>query len=351
MIKDRLVMMKFMRKGNKNQNRKKKIKRIFKIIAIIIMVVAAADLCMTAVFSRKIPHRYASAQEGKQLMFSNTDYYSSYTQNDIEFRMKRSGATMDELLQVSADEVRDYYFFEKYSIDHEIAKMAIKLAWNNYELPETEEIVFVKTDMSVEMGNSGYTHGTQIYLNSGFVTIYSVMNIIPGFSEYFDELLWHEYFHCLSRCNPEFRAKMYSLIHFTVTDSDFELPSSVLERYINNPDIEHHDAYATFLIDGKNVDCYTAWITTMDYAKAQLEEDSCTTVALVPIDGSDTYYTRQQASNFDDVFGTNTRYVTDPEECMADNFAYAMNYGIRGKAGKGYPNPEIIEGVIDEVKR
>ena len=340
--------MKFMNNDNRNPNRKKRVKRALKIIATIIMVVVAADLCMTAVFSRKIPHRYASSQEGKRLILSNTDYYSGFTRNDIEFRLKRSGATIDELLQVSTDEIRDYYFFEKYFIDHEIAKMALKLAWNNYVLPETEQIVFIKSDMSVEMGNSGYTHGTQIYLNSGFVTIYSLMNIIPGFSEYFDELLWHEYFHCLSRCNPDFRAKMYSLIHFTLADSDFELPPSVLERYLNNPDVEHHDAYATFVIDGKKVDCFTAWITTMDYEKAQFEEDSCRTVALVPIDGSDVYYSREQASNFDDVFGTNTRYVTDPEECMADNFAYAMLYGIKGR---DYPNPEIIQGVIDELKR
>ena len=32
---------------------------------------------------------------------------------------------------------------------------------------------------------------------------------------------------------------------------------------------------------------------------------------------------------------------------MADNFAYAMLYGIKGK---DYPNPEIIQGVIDAVK-
>ena len=46
-----------------------------------------------------------------------------------------------------------------------------------------------------------------------------------------------------------------------------------------------------------------------------------------------------------------TGYVTDPEECMADNFAYAMLYGKKGKDGKGYPNPEIIQGIIDYLKQ
>ena len=39
-------------------------------------------------------------------------------------------------------------------------------------------------------------------------------------------LLCHEMFHCLTRCNPEFREEMYSLINFTVVDHDFELPEA-----------------------------------------------------------------------------------------------------------------------------
>jgi hypothetical protein len=220
-----------------------------------------------------------------------------------------------------------------------------------YELPETDEIVFIKADMGMESGASGYTHGTQIYLSGDTVTIYALMNFIPGFGEFMDKTLYHELFHCLTRSNPQFRADMYSLIHFTVTDTEYKLPPSVLERFISNPDIEHHNAYATFLIDGNPVDCYTAYTTTKSYAEAQSGFMSNAATVLVPVDGSDTYYTREQASNFDEIFGTNTGYVTDPEECMADNFAYAMLYGMKGNDGKGYPNPEIIQGIIDYLKR
>ena len=188
-------------------------------------------------------------------------------------------------------------------------------------------------------------------MNGDMVTIYALMDIIPGFSEYMNKLLYHELFHCLTRSNPQFRADMYSLIHFTVTDTVYELPSCVLERYISNPDVEHHDSYATFLIDGEPIDCYTACITTKSYAEAQSGFMSNDTTALVPVDGTDIYYTSEQASNFDEVFGTNTGYVTDPEECMADNFAYAMLYGMKGNDGKGYPNPEIIQGIIDYLKQ
>ena len=36
---------------------------------------------------------------------------------------------------------------------------------------------------------------------------------------------------------------------------------------------------------------------------------------------------------------------------MADNFKYAMYYGIDGKDGQGYANPEIIQGIIDTVSK
>ena len=77
----------------------------------------------------------------------------------------------------------------------------------------------------------------------------------------------------------------------------------------------------------------------------------CSTTALVPVDGSDIYYTPEQAENFDEIFGTNTDYVIDLEECMADNFGYTLAYGMDGPKGDGYPNPEIIEGIMDFLCR
>ena len=329
------------------RTRKNIIKRIILIAAAAIVVLIACDICMTEINAKKIPHRFASAEEGRELLLSSTEYYDHFTQIDIDIRMKKSGATMDELLKASTDEIRNFNIFEKYLMDRRIAKMARSLKKNHYELPKLEEIIYIKTDMAVEMGASGYTHGSEIYLNSANI----MFSMIPGAGEYFDHLLWHELFHCLTRNNPDFRADMYSLIHFTVEDSDYELPPCVREKFLSNPDVEHHDAHATFIIDGQEKECFVAWIATMDYSEAQSSSESMTATALIPIDGTDVYYTKEQASNFDEVFGTNTGYTIDPEECMADNFADAMQYGLEGKNGQGYPNPEIILGVIDIVSK
>ena len=326
-----------MKKGKKNV-----VKKILLIIAGVILLLIIGDICITEFYASKIPHRFASAEEGKELMLSNTEYYENITQIDIDNRLGRSGATLDELLEASTAEVKSFNLFERYLIDRHIANMARTLERNSYKLPKLEEIQFIKTDMTVEgMSASGYTHGTQISLTSANV----IASVIPETGKFFERTLWHELFHCLTRNNPEFRAAMYSLINFTVTGTDYELPPSVRDFYRSNPDVEHHDSYATFNINGQDIDCFVVWIYLQEQDGSYSDE-----AVLVPVDGTDTYYLPEQASNFYEVFGNNTDYLLDPEECMADNFKYAMYFGIEGQDGQGYPNPKIIQGIIDELK-
>lgn len=333
------------------QKKTGKFKKILLALLIAIPVLFGISICINKINSKNLPHRFASAEEGRELLLANTEYFNQLTQNDLDFRMRKSGAEMDEFLDASAQGIKDFNFIEKSYLESRLAKMCKTLKRNGYVLPPTDEIVLIKTDMDLEAGASGYTHGTQIYLNSAVISINAYLHFIPGFGNFFDELLWHEMFHCLTRCNPDFRAQAYSLIHFTVADSDFVMPPDVQRHCISNPDVEHHNAYAAFMIDGQETDCFVAWITPQDYSEAQSDFFSSGVTVLVPIDGTDTYYTQEQASNFDEVFGTNTDYVTDPEECMADNFAYAMLYGIEGRDGQGYPSPEIIQGILDIVSQ
>lgn len=326
---------------------KKRKKIVWKVIlavlaAALLFVIIKAGL--DVIFASRIPHHFASAQEGREQLLSNTEYYNNYSENDLEFRMKKTGATLDELLTESTEGVKSFSIFEKLFVDSILAKMARKLEKSGYELPEVGEITFISCDMDTEFGSSGYTHGKEIYINSSLVTMYTLLSMDSQTKTLMEELLWHEMFHVLTRNNPEFRSDMYSLIHFTVTDSDYALPKSIREYLLSNPDVMHHDAYATFVIDGREIDCYVADISSGHFAEGA---DFKEIPALVPTDGSDTYYTPEQAENFDAVFGTNTTYVIDPEECMAENFSLAMTYGLDGRNNQGYQSPEIIQGIIE----
>ena len=294
-----------------------------------------------------IPHRYASRSEGQALLMSNEDYYAGFSQNELEFKMQKKGGSMEEYKAFAVEQVVDFTQEEIDAADALFGEMEETLTANGYTLPPIDEIILVKTTMAEECDVTAYTHGTQIYLAGKLLKFNlsdpndkdSILN-----TKY---ILWHEIFHCLTRCNPDFREEMYKLIHFTVQEEDYPLPPSVFEYHISNPDVEHHNSYATFIIDGQNVDCFTDFVTTKHFEREGDDFFDCATTALVPVDGSDIYYTPEQAENFDEVFGTNTDYVVDPEECMADNFGYALAYGMDGPKGDGYSNPEIIEGIMD----
>ena len=61
----------------------------------------------------------------------------------------------------------------------------------------------------------------------------------------------HELFHCLTRSHPDFRAKMYAILGFTVVGEDYDFPPEIRERIISNPDVEHHNSHAAFDIGGE----------------------------------------------------------------------------------------------------
>lgn len=300
----------------------------------------------TAATRHEIAHRYASASETQDLLLSNDTYYAGFSQNDLDFRMQKSGATMEEYKRFAAEQARDFTDKEKDLVDKYLADMATMLAERGYTLPPLGEVTFVKTTMAEECNAGGYTHGTTIFLSAELLDSFVTTGEFEGDPELMKLVIWHELFHWLTRYNPDFRVDMYKLIHFTVHDADYTLPPSVAEYHISNPDVEHHNSSAIFKIDGKDVECFTDWITTRHFEKEGDNFFECAATALVPVDGTDAYYTSDQASNFNEVFGTNTEYVTDPEECLAENFALLMTYGTKGPEGNGYQSPEIIEGIV-----
>ena len=296
---------------------------------------------------QQIPYRFADKQEGQKLLMSNTRYHEGFTENDLQFRMQSKDAAMEEYLSFAKDQVRDFTAVQKALISKTMDRIEEIAADKGYHFPALDEITFVCTTMKEECDAAAYTHGTQIYVSK------SVMDTCAenkGYDSYLLQLMAHELFHCLTRCNPDFRADMYKLIHFTVQEKEYELPPSVLDYFISNPDVGHHNAFAAFKINGKLIDCYMAFATRKHFEKPGDSFFDTGSAVLVPVDGSDQYYYSEDASNFKEVMGENTEYTIDPEECMADNFSFLIAYDKDGPEGKGYKTPEIIDGIRDYLQ-
>jgi hypothetical protein len=294
----------------------------------------------------EIGYRFADAKEAAGLLLSNRDYYDNLTQNDLNFRMQKLDATLAELEAFAAEQTLDYTDAEKTRIEQSLALIENNCAERGYALPPIEDIVFAKTTMADECDAYSYTHGTQIYLGENLMKYGFDDN--PEDQALFDTIIAHELFHCLTRNHPDFRAAMYGILGFTVVDSDYEFAPEIRERMISNPDVEHHNSYASFDINGTPTNCVALFTTGKPFVKKGDSFFDNMVTGLVPIDDMTTMYTSGDAVNFWDVFGRNTDYVVDPEETMADNFSFAVIYGLEGKK---YKTPEIIQAIDALLKK
>lgn len=289
---------------------------------------------------------YADRQEGIDLILGNTDFYDSFSQNDIDYRLQKLNGTLDEMLDYAAAQVLEFSDEEKQGLDQVIQQLIDICIENGYTLPVPDEITLIKTTMHEEGDAGAYTHGTQIYLGDSITARLSSDNERAKASLL--TLLAHELFHCLTRSNEEFRTAMYSILHFTTQKDDFAIGEGIHAMMITNPDVEHHNSYATFEINGEEKQCVVVFVTTKSFEQPGDMFFAFGATGLVPIDDLDQLYFSGDAANFDEVFGLNTGYVIDPEETLADNFAYALVYGENGRE---YPNPEIITAILDYLRK
>jgi cupin superfamily acireductone dioxygenase involved in methionine salvage len=99
------------------------------------------------------------------MMMANDAYYDGFTQNDLDFRMQKTGASMEEYKAFAKEQVIDFTDEQKKIIDEHMGRIEEIIAEKGYTIPEMEQIVFINTTMKEECDAMAYTHGTQIYID------------------------------------------------------------------------------------------------------------------------------------------------------------------------------------------
>ncbi|MBQ6324478.1 MAG: hypothetical protein IJI26_00235 [Clostridia bacterium] len=292
-------------------------------------------------WTTQITARFATVEEGQQRMRDRTLFHDQITESMLPFFLQAKGGTLEEYIEYSEAQVMEFTPEEEQRVIDALNWLREVLEAHGLSLPDPGEITFVKTTGQEAVGSAGYTSGGTVFL--------AWFTFEPEYytDEMFRELVFHELSQCLSRLFPEYRRALYSLIHFTVLDKDIEIPGEILEQIIANPDVEHHDSYATFTIDGEKKDCYLVFLTDSVFEKAGDDFFSGMYSGIVPLDGSRVYRV-DEVEDFWEVVGENTDYVEDPEEAMASNFAFAITHLNDGY--DGFKSPEILDGIIDFLK-
>ena len=289
-------------------------------------------------------YRFADREETADLLLSERDYYENMSQNDLNYRLQKTDATLEELEAYVRTQTLDFSEEEKAAIDGAMQFFLAECESRGYHLPPLEDVVFCKTTMHEESDAGAYTHGTHVFFGEGIMSY--ALNQDENMQTYFRYLFVHELFHCLTRNNPDFRADIYEILGFTVVEEDYVFPPEIKNQIISNPDVEHHNSYAAFLIDGVLRNCVVVF-TADPFEKPGDSFFNTMRTGLVPIDTLDEMIASEEATNFWDVFGRNTSYVIDPEETLADNFGMLIVYGKNLQ----YPTPELINGIDSYLKK
>ena len=290
----------------------------------------------------KLTAHFATVEEGQRLMRDRTLFHAQIAESTLGFFLQKKGGTLEEYIEYSAEQVMAFTPEEEQRVNDTLEWLSDQLEKHGLSLPDPGEITFVKSTSLEALGSAGYTSGGTIFL--GWFTY------TPEYytDEMFRQLVVHELSHCLSRLYPEYQQAMYSLIHFTLLDHDIDVPEEILNQIIANPDVEHHNSYATFTVGGERKDCYLVFLTDSVFEKAGDTFFEGMYVGVVPLDGSRVYRV-DEVEDFWDIVGRNTDYVEDPEELMATSLAYAITHLDDGY--ESFANPEILEGIVDYLRK
>ncbi len=309
-----------------------------------ILSVLLCCISFTASAQKKISYRFATRAEAQMLITDIDNFTNRLNSFDINLRLGKENGRKSELLRLAMNETLNWSETEKKKITAAFKSLQAKIDKQKLKIKYPHEVILVKTSMKEEMNVAAYTRRNWIALGEKYIN-----ESTPESLEY---LLAHEMFHLLTRSNKDFKKSVYSVIGFNVTDRELFFPIDIIEKRISNPDIEMYDSYAEFTINGQKQKCSMMIYSAIPFSAEKTLSDYLS-VGLIPLNdsliplqenGQTVIYSIDQAEDFYQKIGKNTEYIINPEEILADNFAYLVTQK------KNLPNPEIIQKIAAILK-
>ena len=215
--------------------------RLFLISPLLLLVLVAAGAVaedpdakrIEPIHTGGIDFFFASAKQGRQLLGRRDPFVDQMSPFDRQVRMRteRDQGT-DAYLQFVADEVLDWTEEDRSAVGKALQRLDQPL--RKIDLPKIGPVMLVHTTGREESG-AAYTRGSTIVLPRGQTGSESKPK---------DRLIAHEFFHVLSRGNPDLRDRLYQNIGFRYV-GQVPVPPDFADRRITNPDapvVEHVEA-------------------------------------------------------------------------------------------------------------
>lgn len=287
--------------------------------------------------------QFASVEKATALLNTHDVYTDHWSQFDLNSRLHKQNGTSEEQFKNLTAQIRAWTPQEIQKVKSALEEIDESIAADQLDLPLPKEIYFVKSTMKDEAGADGYTRANCVVLKDD----------LTGLSEEkLHQVLVHEVFHVLSRLNPVFRKKMYGFIGFKMMN-EVAYPPSIKDYKISNPDAPSSVSYITVKVNDKPVDVTMILYSKRPYTTGDFFE--YVTIGFLKLKGNDNkeidyengqpvIYSMNDLDGFLEQIGKNTAYVLDPEEIMADNFAYTINHKTN------LPFPSLIADISSALK-
>ena len=265
---------------------------------------------------------FATKEEAHKILTTKDDYINSQTPYDRRLRLNKDKPVSEkEYLDFISEQVLDWTESEKDKITEIIQNIKPDLEEYDLNLPST---VFLIKTTGKEEGEAGYCRGNAIVLPQ---------NILNQKEMSLETIIIHELFHIFTKNNLDMRAKLYKIINFKKCEK-VELPQSLLDIEVTNPDVPSERYYIELQHEGKNINVVPMITVPGFYSGLDLPFLVFLKFQLVEVEeidgqykykrnesGEPVVYNQYQLRDLFNKVGENTNYLIHPEEILADNFA------------------------------
>ena len=90
----------------------------------------------SSVENPQIEYSYATKEEGLEYLLSNEEFFDGFTQNDLDYKLQKKDATMEEYMDYAKEQVRDFTDEEKQAIDEIMNYIEVRLEEEGFTLPD-----------------------------------------------------------------------------------------------------------------------------------------------------------------------------------------------------------------------
>ena len=126
----------------------------------------------------KINFKFVSLKEAQKLYLSNTGFLNGLNHYDLDYRMNKKNASLEEFKAFAISQMMEFTEREKKLVSQQIIKMEKTLEKQQLSLPFNKEIIFIKSTQKEECGSLAYTHATQIYLGEEILILVSMQSLL-----------------------------------------------------------------------------------------------------------------------------------------------------------------------------